>query len=150
MPSALVQFLESDSRTKVLAKPQLRGTEGQKVTLNLGEDVPIPTTTFTPMATGGAATNPLTSFGYRTIGIIVEMTPRVTYEGDIMLDLTLENSARGGDVIIAGQALPAFSSRKVTTRLRLRDGESNLLAGLLREDERRSLTRVSRASSACR
>ncbi|MBA3270659.1 MAG: hypothetical protein H0T71_09105, partial [Acidobacteria bacterium] len=139
VPSAIVRFLESDSRTKVLAKPQLRGTEGQKVTLNLGEDVPIPTTTFTPIATGGAATNPLTSFGYRTIGIIVDMTPRVTYEGDIILDLTLENSARGGDVSIAGQSLPAFSSRKVTTKLRLRDGEPNLLAGLLREDERRLL-----------
>jgi general secretion pathway protein D len=139
VPTAIINFLESDSRTKVLAKPQLRGTEGQKVTLNLGEDVPIPTTTFTPLATGGAAANPLTSFGYRTIGIIVDMTPRVTYEGDIVIELTLENSARGGDVIIAGQALPAFSSRKVQTKLRLRDGESNLLAGLLREDERRSL-----------
>jgi general secretion pathway protein D len=140
VPSALIRFLESDSRTKVLAKPQLRGTEGQKVSLNLGEEVPIPTTTFQPLATGGAATSPLTSYGYRNVGINVEMTPRVTYDGDIMLDLTLENSARGGDVIIAGQALPAFNSRKVATRLRLRDGESNLLAGLLREDERRSLT----------
>ena len=140
VPSAVLNFLESDSRTKVLAKPQLRGTEGQKVMLNLGEDVPIPSTTFTPIATGGAAANPLTSFGYRPIGIIVEMTPRVTYEGEIILELTLENSARGGDVIIAGQALPAFSSRKVTTKLRLRDGEPNLLAGLLREDERKSLT----------
>jgi Flp pilus assembly secretin CpaC len=139
VPTALIRFLESDSRTKVLAKPQLRGTEGQKVSLNLGEDVPIPTTTFTPLATGGGAVNPLTSFGYRTIGIIVDMTPRVTYDGDIMLDLTLENSARGGDVSIAGQSLPAFSSRKVTTRLRLRAGESNRLAGLLREDVRRSL-----------
>jgi Flp pilus assembly secretin CpaC len=140
VPTAVLNFLESDSRTKVLAKPQLRGTEGQKVSLNLGEDVPIPSTSFTPLATGGASVNPLTSFGYRPIGIIVEMTPRVTYEGEILLDLTLENSARGGDVIIAGQALPAFSSRKVTTRLRLRDGEPNLLAGLLREDERRALT----------
>jgi general secretion pathway protein D len=71
--------------------------------------------------------------------VIVEMTPRVTYEGEIVMDLVLENSARGQDSNIAGQILPAFASRKVTTRLRLRDGESNLLAGLLREDERRSL-----------
>lgn len=140
VPSAILNFLESDSRTKVLAKPQLRGTEGQKVSLNLGEEVPIPSTTFTPLATGGAAANPLTSFGYRTIGINVEMTPRVTYDGDIILEVSLENSARGGDVVIAGQALPAFSSRKVQTKLRLRDGEPNLLAGLLREDERRALT----------
>jgi general secretion pathway protein D len=139
VPSAVVRFLESDSRSKVLAKPQLRGAEGQQVTLNLGEEVPVPSTTFTPLATGGAAANPLTSYGYRAIGIIVQMTPRVTYEGEIILDLTLENSARGQDVNIADQNLPAFTSRKVTTRLRLRDGESNLLAGLLREDERRSL-----------
>ena len=139
VPAAIVRFLESDANTKVVAKPQLRGQEGQKVTLNLGEEVPVPSTTFTPLATGGAAANPLTSFTYRPIGVIVEMTPRVTYEGDIVMDLMLENSARGQDSVIAGQTLPAFASRKVTTRLRLRDGESNLLAGLLREDERRSL-----------
>ncbi len=139
VPAAVLRFLESDSQTKTVAKPQLRGQEGTKVTLNLGEEVPVPSTTFTPLAQGGAAANPLTSFTYRPIGVIVEMTPRVTYEGDIVLDLMVENSARGQDSTIAGQTLPAFASRKVTTRLRLRDGESNLLAGLLREDERRSL-----------
>ena len=140
VPAAVVRFLESDSQTKVLAKPNLRGSEGQKLSLNLGEDVPVPSTTFTPLAGGGSNVNPLTSYGYRTIGIIVEMTPRVTYDGDIILEITLENSARGQDSNIAGQNLPSFFSRKVTTKLRLRDGESNLLAGLLREDERRSLT----------
>lgn len=140
VPSAVVRFLESDSQTKVLAKPNLRGTEGQKLSLNLGEDVPVPSTTFTPLAGGGSNVNPLTSYGYRTIGIIVDMTPRVTYDGDIILEITVENSARGQDTNIAGQNLPSFFSRKVQTKLRLRDGESNLLAGLLREDERKSLT----------
>ena len=68
------------------------------------------------------------------------MTPRVTLDGDIILDLTVESSARGADVNVAGTNLPSFGSRKVGTRLRLRDGESNLLAGLLREDERKSLS----------
>ena len=140
VPSAVVRFLESDSQTKVLAKPNLRGTEGQKLSLNLGEDVPVPSTTFTPLAGGGSNVNPLTSYGYRTIGIIVDMTPRVTYDGDVILEITVENSARGQDTNIAGQNLPSFLSRKVATKLRLRDGESNLLAGLLREDERKSLT----------
>jgi general secretion pathway protein D len=139
VPSAIVRFLETDSETKVVAKPQLRGSEGQKVTLNLGEEVPVPSTTFTPFAGGGANINPLTSFAYRPIGVIVEMTPRVTYDGEIIMDLVVESSARGRDSNIAGQNLPSFGSRKVSTRLRLRDGESNLLAGLLREDERRVL-----------
>ena len=56
VPAAVVRFLESDSQTKVLAKPKLRGAEGQKLSLNLGEDVPIPSTTFTPLAgTAGRA-----------------------------------------------------------------------------------------------
>ena len=140
VPSAVVHFLESDSETKLIAKPQLRGAEGQKITLNLGDQIPVPSTVFTPLATGGANTNPLTLFNYKDVGINVEMTPRVTIEGDIILDLLVENSTRSGDVNIAGQNLPSFGSRKVMTRLRLRDGESNLLAGLLREDERRLLS----------
>jgi len=140
VPSAVVRFLESDSNTKVLAKPNLRGVEGQKLSLNLGEDIPVPSTTFQPIATGGGATNPLVSYGYRTIGVNVEMTPRVTYDNDIILEITIDLSGRGQDTNIAGQNLPSFSTRKVGTKLRLRDGESNLLAGLLREDERKSLT----------
>jgi hypothetical protein len=139
VPSAVVHFLETDTETKLIAKPQLRGAEGQKITLNLGDDIPVPSTVFTPLATGGANTNPLTSFNYRPVGINVEMTPRVTIEGDVILDLLVENSTRSTDVNVAGQNLPAFGTRKVTTRLRLRDGESNLLAGLLREDDRRTL-----------
>lgn len=139
VPSAVMRFLESDSSTKTLAKPQLRGTEGQKLELNLGEEVPVPSTTFQPMAGGGAASQPLTSFAYKTVGVVVKMTPRVTYEGEILLELEVESSARGQDTNIAGQNLPSFLTRKVNAKLRLRDGESNLLAGLLREDERRSL-----------
>jgi general secretion pathway protein D len=139
VPSAVVRFLETDSDTKLIAKPQLRGAEGQKITLNLGDDIPVPSTVFTPLATGGANTNPLTSFNYRPVGINVEMTPRVTIEGDVILDLLVENSTRDADVNVAGQNLPSFGTRKVSTRLRLRDGESNLLAGMLREDERKTL-----------
>jgi general secretion pathway protein D len=67
------------------------------------------------------------------------VTPRVTYDGDIILDLQVESSNLGESVTIAGNALPSFGSRKVTTRLRLREGESNLLAGLISERDRKIL-----------
>ena len=139
VPSAVVQFLETDSQTRLIAKPQLRGAEGQEITLNLGDEIPVPATVFTPVAQGGANFNPLTSFNYRPVGVNIQVTPRVTFEGDIILDLLVESSTLGQDVNVAGQNLPSFGSRKVQTRLRLRDGESNLLAGLLREEERKSL-----------
>ena len=142
VPSAVVRFLETDAETRVVAKPQLRGAEGQEINLNLGDQIPVPATVFTPIAGGGANFNPLTSFTYRDVGVNVQMTPRVTFDGDVVLELTVENSTRGQDVNIAGQNLPSFGSRRVQTRLRLRDGESNLLAGLLREEERRTLRGV--------
>ncbi len=139
VPSAVVQFLETDTESRLIAKPQLRGAEGQQITLNLGDEIPVPATVFTPVAQGGANFNPLTSFNYRPVGVNIQVTPRVTFEGDIILDLLVESSTLGQDVNIAGQNLPSFGSRKVQTRLRMRDGESNLLAGLLREEDRRSL-----------
>jgi general secretion pathway protein D len=140
VPTAIVRFLESDSRTKVIAKPQLRGAEGTKLTMKLGDKVPVISTSYTPIATGGAGVNPLSSYNYQDVGVQVDMTPTVTLEGDIRLDLTVISSTRKADVVIAGINIPSFGNREVTTRLRLRDGESNLLAGLLQESEQTGVT----------
>jgi general secretion pathway protein D len=140
VPTAIVRFLESDTHSKLVAKPQLRGAEGTKLTLKLGDSIPVISTSYTPIATGGAGINPLSSYQYKDVGINIDMTPRVTLEGDIILDLTVDDSSLGNNISVAGVSVPSFGQRTVTTRLRLRDGESNLLAGLLREDERRSLT----------
>ena len=142
VPAAVVNFLEQDTNTRLVAQPQLRGQEGTELTLNLGQEIPVPTTAFTPLAAGGAAFNPLTSYTYRPIGVIISMTPRVTYENEIILDLEVENSTLGPSILVAGQSLPTFGTRNVVTRLRLRDGESNLLAGLLREQDRQTLKGV--------
>jgi general secretion pathway protein D len=140
VPAAFVKFLESDQKNKVIAKPQLRGAEGTKLSLKLGDQIPIISTSYTPIATGGAGVNPLSSYQYKDVGVTVDMTPTVTLEGDIRLDLTVINSTRKADVVIAGVNIPSFGNREVTTRLRLRDGESNLLAGLLQESERKALS----------
>ena len=95
-------------------------------------------TSYTPIAGGGAGVNPLSSYQYKDVGVNIDMTPRVTLEGDIMLDLTVDNSSLGRTSTSAASTCRRSATAKVTTRLRLRDGESNLLAGLLREDERKS------------
>jgi type II secretory pathway component GspD/PulD (secretin) len=140
VPTAVVRFLETDSNTKLIAKPQLRGAEGARLVLNLGDDIPVVSTSYTPLASGGAGVNPLNSYTYRPIGVNIDLTPRVTLDGDIILDLILDNSSLGPPISVAGVEVPSFGKRTLTTRLRLRDGESNLLAGLLREDERTALT----------
>ena len=132
VPSAVVRFLETDQRTKFLAKPQLRGAEGVEIKFNLGEEIPVLTTAFTPIAGGGSNVNPLTSYNYRQIGIIVNMTPRVTYEDEIVLDLYVENSSLGyadrRRRAVDSEILRRARSRRACG---LREGESTLLAGLL-------------------
>jgi type II secretory pathway component HofQ len=139
-PTALVRLLESNSTTKVLAKPQSRGRDGQQMTLSLGDSIPIPQTTFNSAAAGGVANIPTTSVAYQEVGINLQFTPRVTYEDEIILDnLVLEKSGLGNFLVVAGQSFPTIVRRRSQGSIRLRDGESNLVAGLLRDDDRKTL-----------
>lgn len=140
IPAAIVRLLETDSETKLVAKPQLRGSEGEKLSLNLGSQIPVPSTTFGSMGAGGINTVPISSFTLKEVGLNFTIEPRVTYDGDIILTLTLENSTYTGTIALAGQDLPTFGQRKVSTRLRLRDGEPNLLAGLLQSNDSNATT----------
>ena len=135
VPYAVVNFLETDSQSRILAKPQLRGTDGQQMQLNLGQEVPVLSTVFGAAAAGGLATTPTSSYNYRQIGVILDITPIVTYEGEIRLKISVESSALGQPMDVGGQSAPSFNSRKVTTNLRLREGEANLLAGLISQEK---------------
>lgn len=148
VPTAIIRLLESDQKTRQLAKPQLRGREGATLTLNLGDEIPVPTTSILPIATGGIPTQPQVQFQYRPVGVNLSMMPRVTFQDEIVLDpITIDKSSRGPDIEVSGALLPTFISRRASVTMRLRDGESNILAGLIRDDERetaRSLPGINR------
>lgn len=136
-PSALIKLLESDSNTRVLARPSMRGAAGTQITLRLGDLVPIPQTVFNSAGAGGVANVPTTSVSYQPVGVNLLFTPRVTYQDEVILEnLTLEKSGLGNFLNIGGQQFPTIVTRTANSTLRLRDGESNLIAGLLRDEER--------------
>jgi type II secretory pathway component GspD/PulD (secretin) len=85
-PTGLIRFLETNTDTKLLARPQIQGTHGAQMTLRLGSDIPVPTTTFQSSGTGGIANVPTTSFTYRPVGINLQFTPRVSLDGDVILE----------------------------------------------------------------
>jgi general secretion pathway protein D len=101
-----------------------------------GEEVPVPITTFSPLAAGGIATQPITSYTYRNIGVNIEITPRAHLDNDVTLTLKLKVNSISGEGF---GGLPTFGNREVTTQIRLKDGETNMLAGLIRDEERKSL-----------
>jgi general secretion pathway protein D len=138
LPSTvLARFLQTEGNTKILASPRLRAAEGKKTSLKIGTEVPVPVTTFTAAQTGGVGGTfaPATSFQYRNVGVNLELTPRVTPNGDIVLEMAAEFSLPGGNSTLAGQTLPTFLTRNVNGTLRLRDGETALLGGLLQDSE---------------
>lgn len=134
LPSIRYQLFKSRSDFKLIAQPQLRVTEGQPTSLLIGQRVPIITTTFNPQTTSGGDVIPISSTEYRDVGIVLSAQPRVHHNDEVTLELEIEVSAIAGTSAI--QNLPIFSSRQITATVRLRDGETNLLAGLLRDDER--------------
>jgi general secretion pathway protein D len=132
----LVNFLQNDTNTRILASPRLRAAEGKKTTLKVGTEVPVPVTTFTSAQPNvGGTFAPATSFQYRNVGVNLELTPKVNANGDILLELAAEFSLLGDNRLVAGTLLPTFLTRNVTGVLRLRDGETSLIGGLLQQQE---------------
>jgi general secretion pathway protein D len=142
LPSLYYRLLKTDTNTRTLANPQLRTTDGTPATARFGDQVPVPVTTFAPIATGGTAQQPITSFNYLNIGVNIDITPRTHHDDDVSLTLkvSVTNISGSGTGVTAG--LPTFGNREITTTIRLRDGETNMLAGLIRDDERRALEGV--------
>ena len=136
LPSALLDFLESEADTKIIAQPRLRGVHGEKMEYIVGDEIPIPRTTFSPIAAGGVSSQPITNFEYKNVGIEVYITPTIHFEDEVTLELELKVKALGGSGF---GDLPIITTREVKNIIRLKDGETNLLAGLLKDEERKTL-----------
>jgi general secretion pathway protein D len=134
LPGVYYRLLKQDSNTRTLANPQLRTMEGITTAARWGERVPVPQTTFAPIATGGISQQPITSYAYENIGVNLDITPRMHHDDEVSLALKIEVSSVAGEGF---GGLPKFGNRTVSTVIRLRDGETNMLAGLIRDDERR-------------
>lgn len=137
LPGAILNLVRSDTDTHVLANPQLRASDGKPALADFGERVPVPVTTFAPIATGGLAQQPTTTFEYENVGVSIEVTPRIHHDDSVTLDVKvrLDNVSGTGY-----SGLPTFGNRNVETTLRLRNGETSMIAGLIRQEERTSLS----------
>jgi general secretion pathway protein D len=136
LPSLYYRLLKSDTNTRTLANPQLRTTDGTPAQARFGEQVPVPVTTFAPLATGGTAQQPITSFNYQNIGVNIDITPRTHHDDDVSLNLKIAVTNISGTGF---GGLPTFGNREINTIITLRDGETNMLAGLIRDEERYAL-----------
>ncbi|MBZ5646261.1 MAG: type II and III secretion system protein [Acidobacteriia bacterium] len=135
IPQAAANFLFNDTTTKILQNPQIRASDGQKASLKIGDRVPIATGSFQP-GIGGVGINPLvnTQFQYIDVGVNIDITPRVHAGHEVTLKLMIDVSSVTSHVSIGGIDQPVIGQRKIEHEIRLKEGEVNLLGGILEDD----------------
>ncbi len=138
IPNFVYNFVKQNGEARLLAKPQLRITEGNKANLVIGDKVPIPLTTFNTSNTVGTSIVPITSFQYQDVGIKIEIEPRVHHNQEVTLKVKIEVSQLGTPIVSNGQSEPTIGTRQFDSTIRLQDGETNFLAGLIRDDDSRN------------
>lgn len=144
LPGVIANALLTDSRTHILENPEIRATAGEDAKLNIGSSIPIATGSFgipTAGAIGASGTGfgllANTQFQYRDVGVIMDITPDVAANGDIVLKAKITISAEGAPVNIGGIEEPTFTQREVDHTIRLKEGEVSLLGGLIQTQTNR-------------
>ena len=144
IPSANLSVAMADSDTKLIQNPQIRSLDGQKASLKIGERLPVATGSFQP-GIGGVGINPLvnTQFQYIDVGVNIDVTPHVHADREVTLKITMEISSEIGQASIGGITQPIIGQKKVDLgEIRLRDGESSLIGGIMDDSQTKSLAGI--------
>lgn len=140
---ATISALFQDNTTKLIQNPQIRAVDGQKASLKIGSRVPIASGSFQP-GIGGVGINPLvnTQFQYLDVGVNVDVTPTIHANGDVTLKITMDISSVISQTNIGGIQQPIIGQRKIEHVVRLREGEANLMGGMLEDSQTKNLTGI--------
>jgi len=138
-PLFLFSLKQQDGITNVLANPRIRVKNKEKARIHIGDRVPVITTTAA--ATGGFVSE---SVSYLDIGLKLEVEPLISLEDEVGIKVGLEVSNIVREIKGASSNTLTYQvgTRNAATNLRLRDGETQVLAGLISDDDRRTTDRV--------
>ena len=145
LPGALLQAMLSDAKTKIMNSPQVRASDGQKVSLKIGDRIPYATGSFQPgVGLAGAGVSPLvsTQFNYADVGVNLEMTPQVHSVDELTLHVEVEVSSVQRYVDLGGISQPIIGQRKNVADIRLHEGEVNIMGGLSQATDSKTLSGI--------
>lgn len=133
LPGAQLNALLNDSHTKILQRPEVRASDGMKATLRIGDKVPVATGAYQPGVAGQAVSALVnTQFQYQDVGVNVDITPKVHQNQEITLKVRVEVSAVTSTAEpVPGVKQPVIGQRVIEHDIRLREGEMNILGGIL-------------------
>jgi general secretion pathway protein D len=147
LPNFTANALLNDSTTRIIQNPELRSVDGQAAKLNIGDRVPVATGSFQAGVGVGSSSaagfvSPLvnTQFQYIDVGTNVEITPRVHPNHEVSLKISVEVSSVTNQQNIGGIQQPIISQRKVIHDIRLKEGESSVLGGLITKSDAKQIS----------
>lgn len=150
-PSLILNLVKSDSSTKILANPTVRILDRQKARLLIGQRRPFQISSFTSVpAIAGTATTPpsgavtttQTNVEYRDIGLKLTLTPIVHISGEVTVEMNFEISAVGAAIPGQSDLLPPVNTRNLDTFIKVKNGETRLLGGLLQTTDSVNNSRI--------
>ncbi|HWE85487.1 MAG TPA: cohesin domain-containing protein [Terracidiphilus sp.] len=148
--AATANLLLTDSNTRILQNPRLRATDMQKATMKIGEKIPEATGSF-QSGIGGASIGGFpsaeTQFQYIDVGVNIEVTPTVHFDNDVTLKMKIEVTAESGSTTIEGVTEPIIAQKSTEEVVRLREGEANIVSGILNQQDQQSWSGIPGLSS---
>ena len=147
LPSLTANLVENDSDTKIIQNPEIRSVDGQTAKLKIGQRIPVATGSFQAgvgvgSTAGAGFVNPLvnTQFTYLDVGVNVDMTPHIHPDHEVSLKLRIEISSQLTTVNIGGISQPVIGSKTIEHDIRLKEGETNILGGLIERTDTKTIS----------
>ena len=138
-----LDFLLSDADTNILASPRIRVRNREKAKIMIGDRVPVITNAVTPVSTGTPVVTG--SVQYLDVGLKLDVEPDIHLDGEVAIKINMEVSTLKGDAVtnpVSGTVAYQVGTRNASTLLQLRDGETQILAGLIDNEDRASANKV--------
>jgi general secretion pathway protein D len=137
LPGAALEAVLNDTGTRVLQSPQIRAVDNVKASLKIGDKVPTATGSFQPGIGGIGAGNALvnTQFTFLDVGVNIEILPKVHDNNEVSLHLDIDVSQVKDRIDLGGVLEPEISQNKATADIRLREGEVNLIGGIIQQTD---------------
>jgi general secretion pathway protein D len=140
-PNPTANFLKTSGDFNLISNPRIRVRNNEKAKILVGDKIPIITTTLSSGGTGGTLGSE--NVTYIDVGLKLDVEPRITLDDFVNIKIGLEVSSLGNQTITkSGSTVYAIGTRNANTLLRLKDGETQILAGLISDEERKNATKL--------
>jgi general secretion pathway protein D len=141
IPEAVARFVATNNKTKLVQNPRVRATDGKLASIRIGQRVPVASGSFQPAFVGATGT-PVVQFQYVDVGVNLDMTPRVLLNREVSMTVLVQVQALAGDRNIGGVTQPVFTNRSIQHEIRLAEGETNILGGIITDTDSVSMTGI--------